>query len=120
MVTSSRWIKALHPDARDPLHHALWLTIALLASGYASIRLGQDISWDLKNYHLYNPWALLNGRLDWDIAPAQLQTYYNPVPDLFFYGLLHLFHAPRATAFVMGWWTGIAAFFYAKIAWLCL
>src|SRR5262249_46075380 len=37
-----------------------------------------------------------------------------------FYGLLHLFTTPRPTAFVMGWWTGLAAFFYARIAWMCL
>src|SRR2546423_11295898 len=115
-----RIFAALHPDSKDRLRTPLWIAIALLGSGYASLRMGQDVVWDLKNYHLYNPWALLNGRLDVDIAAAQLQTYYNPVLDLVFYGLTRLIRSARAVAFVMGWWTGIAALFFARIAWLCL
>src|SRR5256885_5421483 len=109
MSVLRRWFAALHPDSRDRLHRPLWIAIALLASGYVSLKLGQDTVWDLKNYHYYNPWALLNGRLDVDIAAAQLQTYYNPVLDLVFYGLTRLIRSARAVAFVMGWWTGIAA-----------
>ena len=50
----------------------------VVAAGARSIGLGKDVNWDLRNYHWYNAWALLNGRLGWDLAPAQLQTYYNP------------------------------------------
>ena len=31
--------------------------------GALSVLVGQDNSWDLRNYHYYNPWALLRGRL---------------------------------------------------------
>ena len=47
--------------------------------------LGQDSSWDLQNYHLYNPHALVTGRLFWDIQPAMRQTYVNPLLDVPFY-----------------------------------
>lgn len=60
----------------------------VLAAGAKSIALGKDANWDLKNYHWYNAWALLNARLGWDLAPAQVQTYYNPVGDLPFYFLV--------------------------------
>jgi hypothetical protein len=46
------------------------------------LRLGQDANWDLRNYHLYNPHAWLHGRLATDIAPAQQQTWHNPLLDL--------------------------------------
>ena len=31
---------------------------------------------------LYTPWAWLNGRYGFDLAPAQLQTFHNPLVDL--------------------------------------
>lgn len=46
------------------------------------VRQGQDANWDLRNYHLYNPHAWLHGRLAIDIAPAQLQSWHNPLLDL--------------------------------------
>ena len=38
--------------------------------GLFSLALGQDTNWDLYNYHLYNPFALLNGKLDIDFFAA--------------------------------------------------
>lgn len=66
--------------------NVLYLLVPL-AFGLLSVLLGQDSGWDLKNYHLYNPWALLQGRLNTDLAPAAMQTYFNPLIDLPFYGL---------------------------------
>ena len=68
------------------------ICFALLA-----LRLGQDASWDLQNYHFYNPHALLTGRLFWDIQPAMRQTYFNPALDVPFY-LLATSTSPRVTA----------------------
>ncbi|KFN42385.1 hypothetical protein [Arenimonas oryziterrae] len=44
--------------------------------------LGQDTNWDLRNYHLYNPHAWLQQRDGLDIAPAQLQSWHNPLLDV--------------------------------------
>ena len=88
----------------------LALAACLLAAGFYSVHARLDVNWDLKNYHFYNAYAFLNGRLGWDIAPAQLQTYYNPLLDLPFYFLVAEIPSPRIIAFVMASTTGVAAF----------
>ncbi|HUA79263.1 MAG TPA: hypothetical protein VL997_02735, partial [Dyella sp.] len=42
----------------------------LLCGGLLSTYLGKDVDFDLLNYHFYNPWALLHGRLSVDGFPA--------------------------------------------------
>lgn len=100
------------------LKHPLWLLI-LLAFGMAlSVSRGQDAAWDLKNYHLYNAWAFLHGRLGTDIAAAGLQSYFNPLPDLpyFWLGSGLLASAPRVLAAYQGIWFGALAFVLLRIA----
>lgn len=67
---------------------------------------GQDGNWDLRNYHLYTPSALLDGRFSQDIAAAQLQTWHNPMLDVPFAWMVR-------TGFP-GWlvslWLGLHAF----------
>jgi hypothetical protein len=53
------------------------------ASILGALHQGQDVGWDLRNYHIYNGITLLHTR-PFDIAPAQIQTYLNPVLDGFF------------------------------------
>lgn len=83
-----------------------WLTLSAhllvpIVFGVVVLVLGQDANWDLKNYHFYNPYAFLNGRMDRDIAPAQLQTYFNPLLHVPFY--LAITHWPaRLVGFVLG------------------
>lgn len=96
----------------------LWLAIfaaCVLVAGARSIALGKDANWDLKNYHWYNAWALLNGRLDWDLAPAQIQTYYNPIGDLPFYFLVQWLPWPRHVGFWMALSTAVAVFFLIRL-----
>jgi hypothetical protein len=77
------------------------LGAGVIALGAAAVALGQDTNWDLRNYHLYNGYAALTGRLDRDIAPAQIQTYLNPT--LYVPTYLLLTHVPpRVAAFVLG------------------
>jgi hypothetical protein len=47
--------------------------------GLYSLWLGQDRNWDQLNYHIYNAFALLNDKLSIDLAPAGMQTYFNPL-----------------------------------------
>ncbi|HSD17977.1 MAG TPA: hypothetical protein VLC71_12060 [Thermomonas sp.] len=54
----------------------------------AMLLLGADKNWDLANYHLYNPHAWLTGRYATDIAPAQVQTWHNPLLDIPLYLLV--------------------------------
>lgn len=78
---------------------ATWLVPLLF--GLLSVLLGQDDNWDLRNYHLYNPFAVLHGRIGFDIAPGHWQSYFNPTLDFLYYGLVTYLPGPLA-GFVMG------------------
>ena len=57
-------------------------TFALCFAFGSALWLGQDASWDLRNYHFYNPYAWLQHRANIDIAPAQLQSFLHPFADI--------------------------------------
>lgn len=89
----------------------------LLGALYAALR-GPDASWDLRNYHLYAAWAALHGRLSLDLAPAGMQSFFNPLLDLpyFLLGTGPLQHLPRVLAGVQGLWYGALVFVLLKLA----
>ncbi|HEX4779959.1 MAG TPA: hypothetical protein VH301_04350, partial [Usitatibacter sp.] len=91
------------------------LAACVLAAGFASVAAGLDVNWDLKNYHYYDPFAFLEGRIGWDIAPAQIQTYHNPLLDLAFYVLVREIASPRIVAFAMALPAGVAAFLLLRM-----
>jgi hypothetical protein len=64
-----------------------FITIVVLAFGCVSILRGEDTGWDFLNYHWYDAYAFLNGRLGFDVAVAHHATYYNPLIHLPFYWL---------------------------------
>lgn len=76
----------------------LWTFAICLTIGIeiAAMLSGSDASWDLRNYHLYDPFALLNKPNGVDIAPAHLQTFFSPTLDLLFYAVVR--HIPSAPA----------------------
>lgn len=82
------------------------ILVVPLILGWVSVRMGRDVNWDLRNYHLYNAYAFVTGRMDFDIAPAQLQTFYNPLPDLPFYWMYRNV-ASQTTGFLLGMIHGI-------------
>ncbi len=86
--------------------------------GLLSVLFGPDNYWDLRYYHLYAPWAYLHGRYLYDVAPAQLQGFFNPTADFLFYALTSstLNDTPRVAAFVMGAVHGLNAVLIAAIA----
>jgi hypothetical protein len=80
----------------------------VLGSGIGAVVQGQDSNTDLYRYHLYIGYAFLHGRLDYDLAPASLGTYLNPVLDAFHYlGIAHL--PPLAFGFLLGCLQGLNA-----------
>ena len=94
---------------------AILSVVAVLAFGIFSVLLGQDTNWDLANYHLYNPYAFLTGRLHTDLAAAGFQSYFNPLLDLPYYWMTMNLPAP-AVAFIMGALHGLALPLVAAIA----
>ncbi|MDG6094926.1 hypothetical protein LOC54_07340 [Acetobacter sp. AN02] len=95
--------------SRRFLSEALICLACLLTGAVGSVLIGQDRFSDLRNYHLYNPWAFLHGRAMQDIVPADLQTFFNPLPDLpvWFLGTGPLAAFPRLFAAVQGLWFGL-------------
>jgi hypothetical protein len=80
------------------------VTIAILVAfpflyGGVSQFLGQDVNWDLQNYHYFDPYWLLVNHMR-DILPAQLQTYYSPFLDVPFYDAVNRI-SPRLLAFLI-------------------
>ena len=83
-----------------------FLFLAPFLSGALALYLGQDRNWDLRNYHWYNAYALLNGRYGIDILPSQTPWFYNPALDVPFY--LLAMHVPaRVAGFALGFVQGI-------------
>lgn len=96
-----------------------WLLPALLVLGAAiAVSRGQDAAWDLKNYHLYNPWAFLHGRLGLDVAAASLQGFFNPLIDVpyFWLGTGPLSDHPRLLAAWQGLSYGALVYVLVRIA----
>jgi len=96
-------------------HWAFAFAACAVGAGLASLWIGQDANWDLRNYHYHNAHAFLSGRFGWDIAPAMHGTYHNPLPDLPFYWLANHVPSARAVALVMSLSTAAAAFFFLRI-----
>lgn len=94
------------------------LPVCLLFGALCSLLMKQDASWDLRNYHLYNAWALLHGRLALDLAAAGMQSYFNPLLDLPYYvlGTGPFEHLPRLLAALQGLWYGGMVFALLRIA----
>jgi hypothetical protein len=92
-----------------------WTVGLILIFGCWSVLLGQDASWDSRNYHVYNPYAYLNDRIGLDLAPAQLQSYFNPLIDLPGY-LLQSTLSPRWAGFIVGAFQGLNAVLVFGIA----
>jgi hypothetical protein len=106
------------PPARLPraMSQAMLLFAAAIFAGAASVLVvGQDANWDLQNYHFYNAWAYVHGRLGWDLAPAQLQTFHNPLVELPFYAMVAAGWPPRWISFALALPAGVGAFFLGKI-----
>jgi hypothetical protein len=78
--------------------------LALPLFAIVAIAFGKEAGWDFQNYHWYDPYALLNGRLGFDIAVAHHATYYNPYLDVPLYWL-----GTHCPAWVAGAWLGMAA-----------
>ena len=72
-----------------------------MAGAAGALWFGFTLEWDLLNYQLYNPHALLTGRSAIDVAPAQLQTFLNPALHLPVY-LLFRYAGPAVLIAVIG------------------
>jgi hypothetical protein len=72
-----------------------------LLFGTFAVNAGMDGSWDLRNYHYYNGWALLHGEIHRDLLVSQIPSFYNPLLDLPYAWAAGWMDA-RALAFLLG------------------
>ncbi len=117
---------------KSPLVLRLLMALAPLAAGFYALFIGQDVNWDLRNYHFYNPYAYLTGRMGYDIAVSHVATYYNPLLHVPFYWAVTAL-PPKAVGFILGLIAGFNIWLLYSIArqvvdlgsrnrtaWLCL
>jgi len=86
----------LGPLFRNRFKNWLMLILPMVVAGCAALQMGQDASWDVRNYHFYSGFALLHKPLHFDFAPAQIQSFLNPVLHVLSYVLLA--HLPSKMA----------------------
>lgn len=105
------WRPIEHLSLSSPLTVAAFLFFG----GVCSVLMGADANWDLRNYHFYNPWAWWHGKTFVDLAPAQVQSYYNPLLDLPFFALIQSNLTTVAVCFLMGFPFALGVYFLARI-----
>ncbi len=95
------------------------LLLLMFISGLIGIGQGQDAIWDFFNYHFYNGYAFVNGRVGYDIIPAGIHTYFNPLLDAFNYLLIRKLNSyTLLVQFLKSVWYGAFVFFILKTVWL--
>lgn len=83
------------------------LLACTICAGLYSVYLGIDLSWDLANYHYYNPYSLLHNRNAIDFWPQSFpHANLSPTGDLLSYYLINSL-TPIAAMFISGALHGI-------------
>ena len=81
-----------------------------------SMWLKNDNVYDFQNYHYYNAFAFLNNRLNYDIVPATVNGFFNPLLDLPLYFLVDWFNDYPVIIFgIQGLWFGLLLILVFKI-----
>lgn len=92
------------------------LVFGLVGGGALAWVLGLDAGWDHLNYYHYVAWALLESRMGVDLAPAQMQTYFNPLVVLPYY-LIARGAGDHLVTVVSGAFQGLNLWLVWRIAW---
>ena len=78
--------------------------LAVPAFALLALAMGKEAGWDFQNYHWYDPYSLLAGRLSFDVSVGHHASYYNPFLDVPLYWL-----GAHFPAWVTGVWLGAEA-----------
>lgn len=77
------------------------IILPMAVAALAAVSLGQSITWDTRNYHFYSGFAFLHKPLNYDFAPAQVQSFFNPLLSVLSYLMLE--HLPsKLVAIILG------------------
>lgn len=91
------------------------LFLAPFFIGLLALTQGQDVNWDLLNYHYYTGYAFWTGSWQKDMMPAGIQSLLEPLYNIFIYLLIHNL-PPIAVGFILGTLDGLAFIFLFLIA----
>lgn len=104
------------PLAKIVTDNVFMFIVLLLCGCFLSVCLCHDLRWDFANYHYYNAFAFLHNRLNYDIVPASINTFFNPLLDLPLYFAIQYFNDNLPILFALqGIWTGLLLFMLYKI-----
>ena len=91
--------------------------LVCLAFGGVALWLGMDADWDLRNYHLHNGWAFVNGLVGRDqLVSVSAQCFHNPTLDIP-YALVFERLPARVIGFALGFAHGLNFLPLFAIAW---
>lgn len=95
----------------------LMLSIFLIFAGFLCAHNQFNFNWDFTNYHYYNAFAFLNNRLNYDIVPSSVNTFFNPLIELPLYFYIEYFNDyPSIIYALQGLWFGLLLFVFYKFS----
>ena len=79
-ATTARMLSAARPARPGRAGYYLVATVlSLSVTMFYALHKGQDVNWDQRNYHIAIPFLLLHGTYWSSIAPAGIQSWFNPL-----------------------------------------
>lgn len=98
------------------LHDTFIFAILLIFGMWLSAFLQHESNWDFSNYHYYNAFAFLNNRLNYDIVPAAVNGFFNPIIELPLWFYVQYFNDNTNLIYALqGIWGGLMLFVFYKI-----
>lgn len=95
------------------------LVVCMIIGAVLSLLLRFEIYYDLLHYHYYNGFAFVHNRLEIDVAPANIHTFFNPLLDAIGWFLIkYLNNFPNIYLAITGCVFGILLFICMKIYFL--
>jgi len=92
-------VSQMNRDKARPLeNHWIVLILSAAVSSGLAVWSGQDAGFDLLNYHYYSGFAFLHKSFGHDFAPAQIQSFHNPLMHVLSYLVLANLPAKAAAA----------------------
>lgn len=90
------------------LRVGFWICAIAGCAGAAwwAVHVGKGVGWDQMNYHHYNVYAWLSGRMDADLAPAGMHTWINPLLYVPSYWMVN-YLPPKITGAIFGGVAGL-------------
>ena len=101
--------------AKSNVIHLLILLLATVLSGLWALELDHGNTWDLRNYHYYAGYSFLNKPFNYDFAPAQIQSFLNPLLHVPSYLMIRHW-PPELVTFFLGALHGVNLFLIFEIS----